>query len=450
MLRTILSARDTAARLSEQPPVPPLPRPAADGPSLRVDPTRRMQALEGFGGAFTEAAAVNWLALSPATRDAALRAYFASPADGGHGYSLCRVPMGSCDFALGNYSHLEAEGDLQLRGFSIERDTRALLRLVHAARRVAAQPLRLLVSPWSPPAWMKDNRSMNGGGKLLPEYRQAWAECFVRFIQACAEQGLDIWGVTPQNEPMAAQRWDSCLYSAEEEAEFIGAHLGPALRRAGLHGVRIVGWDHNRDLLGERASVLYGHERAREYLWGLGFHWYGEPCWRNVQRVHEAWPDKRLLLTEACQEGGPHRDSWEVGERYAQSMIADLDHGSVGWIDWNLFLDLQGGPNHVGNYCSAPVLLDAAADRWLPQPSYDCIGHFARYIRPGWRRVLCAPSSEAIEATAFVGGDGELAIVVLNRQDRPLQFRLRIAAADYAAALPPHAIATFLADAPGN
>ncbi len=444
ILQPILSARDGGLRLSPQPALHPSPR-AAGVPVLAVDSGRRFQVIEGFGGAFTEAAAVNWLALSPAAREAALHAYFGAPQDGGHGYSLCRMHMGSCDFSLGHYSHVEEEGDVALRSFSMQRDEQALLPLIHAARRVAAHPLRLLVSPWSPPAWMKSSRQRNGGGSLLPQYRQAWADYFVRFLQACVEQGLDIWGVTPQNEPLAAQPWDSCIYSAQEEAEFIGLHLGPALRRAGLAQVRIVGWDHNRDLLPERARVLYGDARAREYLWGLGFHWYGEPMFDNVRRVHEAWPDKKLLLTEACQEGGPHRDSWDVGERYAESMLADLNHGSAGWIDWNLFLDLQGGPNHVGNYCSAPVLVDAAADRWLAQPSYDCIGHFTRYIRPGAQRVFCAPSSQRLEATAFAGADGTLSVVVRNRAEQPLQFSLCLDGADHAASLPPRSIATFLA-----
>ncbi len=444
MLQVYATERDSGLRQAACEPLRPRPPGAAAGVVLAVDSGRRFQELEGFGGAFTEASAVNWQALPPAQREAALRAYFAPPEQGGHGYSLCRVHMNSCDFSLGNYAHVEVEGDVELRSFSIERDQRALLPLLRAAGEIAERRPRVLVSPWSPPAWMKDSARMNRGGRLRDEYRAAWASCFVRFVQAYREQGVDVWGVTVQNEPMAVQSWESCVYTAEEERDFIASYLGPALHAAGLADVRIIGWDHNRDMLAERARVLYADARARDYLWGLGFHWYGESMFDNVQRVHEAWPDKKLLLTEACQEYGPHRDSWQVAERYAESMLADLNHSSVGWIDWNLFLDLQGGPNHVANHCSAPILVDTAAGQWLPQPSYDYIGHFARHIRPGARRVFCAPSSAAIEATAFVAPDGKLALVALNRGDQALQLDLRIDAQAYATSLAAHSIATFV------
>lgn len=443
MLQTIVTAAQGDLRQSELPPLLPVQRSATAGDLLSVDTTIRFQTLEGFGGAFTEAAAVNWLGLSGAQRKSALRAYFAEPAEGGHGYSLCRVHMNSCDFALGNYAHVERAGDIELQSFSIARDREALLPLIHAAQQYSTRPLRVLMSPWSPPSWMKSNQRMNGGGHLLPQYRQAWAECFVRFIQAYREEGVDVWGVTVQNEPMAMQAWDSCLYSAEEERDFIGQHLGPTLRRAGLDHIRIIAWDHNRDLLPDRARILYGDPIVRDYLWGLGFHWYGEAMFENVRRVHEAWPEKKLLLTEACQEGGPHRDEWAVGERYGQSMIADLNNSSVGWIDWNLFLNLQGGPNHVGNYCSAPVLIDADTDQWIRQISFDYIGHFTRHIYPGARRVFCAPSFEALEATAWINLDGTLAIIAMNRSPHALDFTMRINASDYEVTLQPHSIATY-------
>ncbi len=444
MLQVHATSRDGCLRLAPQPELMPCVAPSGTGIVLGVDTSRRFQTIEGFGGAFTEAAAVNWQALSPGQRDAALRAYFAEPGQGGHGYSLCRVHMGSCDFSLDNYAHVEVEGDVELRSFSIERDRRALLALLQAAGRVAARAPRVIASPWSPPAWMKDSGRMNGGGRLLESCRDAWAGCFVRFVQAYREQGVDIWGVTVQNEPMVAQTWDSCVYSAEEERDFIARHLGPAFDAAGLRDVRIIGWDHNRDLLAERARVLYADERARAYLWGLGFHWYGEPMFDNVRRVHEAWPDKKLLLTEACQEGGPHRDSWEVAERYAESMLADLNHGSVGWIDWNLFLDMQGGPNHAGNLCSAPILVDAQADQWFAQPSYFYIGHVVRHVRPGARRVFCAPSSSAVQAAAFEAADGRLALVAMNRNEHALELDLRIDAQAYRASLPARSIATYV------
>jgi glucosylceramidase len=441
-IRCFLTARDTGARLSTQPALRPDPG-DPELPVLTVNSRRAFQQIEGFGGAFTEASAVNWLALGAAHREQLLEAYFDRAR--GHGYSLCRVHMGSCDFALGNYAHVEAADDLALASFSIDRDRQALLPFIRAALRVAGAPIKLLASPWSPPAWMKTTGRMNDGGKLRPECRLAWARCYARFIAAYEAEGVPIWGVSVQNEPMATQRWDSCLYSAEEERDFVRDFLGPELEAAGLGRVKIVIWDHNRDLMVDRANTVLSDPAAARYVWGTGFHWYGEDHFEHVQQVHDAWPDKHLLFTEGCQEGGPHHGSWELGERYARSMINDLNRWTVGWIDWNLVLDHQGGPNHVGNYCSAPVHANASFDGFSLQSSYYYLGHFTRFVRPGARRVLCAASRQDVEATAFRNVDGSVAVVVLNRSEHAQRFALRIDATSGVADLPPRSIATYLA-----
>ena len=440
-LRSVLTARDGGQRLAAQGPLQPAAA-EPDLPSLWVDTASRFQTLLGFGGAFTEAAAITWLKLSPARREEVLRAYFA---DGdGHGYAMCRVHMNSCDFALGNYAHVERAGDTALASFSIARDRQALIPFIKAAQRVAKHPIRILASPWSPPGWMKSNGEMNHGGTLLPRYRQAWARCYVKFIQAYAAEGIPIWGVSVQNEPAAVQSWDSCIYTAEAERDFVRDHLGPELAAAGLGDVKIIIWDHNRDLMVERANIVYADAAAAHYVWGTGFHWYGEDDFDHVQQVHDAWPEKHLLFTEGCQEGGPHLGSWDLGERYARSMINDLNRWTEGWMDWNLVLDKQGGPNHVGNYCSAPIILDTEQDALLPQSSYYYLGHFARFIKPGAQRVLCAASLQALETTAFVNPDGTVAVVAMNRTDKAQRFALRVDGGHWVAELPPHSIASYL------
>ena len=438
-IRCFLTARDSGARLTEQPSLGP-DAGEPDLPSVSVDTERRFQVIEGFGGAFTEAAAVNWLALGAARREELLEACFDK--DRGHGYSLCRVHMGSCDFALGNYAHVETPDDMALASFSIARDRQALLPFIKAAQRVAGEPIKLLASPWSPPAWMKTNGQMNGGGMLRAECRRAWARCYARFIEAYEAEGVPIWGVSVQNEPAATQAWDSCIYTAEEERDFVRDFLGPELEAAGLGHVRIVIWDHNRDLMVERAHTVYSDPEAARYVWGTGFHWYGEDHFDHVQQVHDAWPDKHLLFTEGCQEGGPHHGSWELGERYARSMINDLNRWTVGWIDWNLVLDHEGGPNHVGNFCSAPIHTDAASDTFSLQSSYYYLGHFARFMRPGARRVLCASSRQDTEATAFRNVDGSAALVMMNRTGQSQRLAVRIDDASGVAELPPRSIAT--------
>jgi glucosylceramidase len=442
--RFFLTAMNDGSRLTEQPPLQ-ISDEESGLPDVSVLPQRTFQTIEGFGGAFTESAAVTWQALSPDRRKEVLDGYFDRKA--GHGYSLCRVHMNSCDFSLDNYAHVETPGDVELRSFSIDRDRQSLLPFIKQAQQVAGKPIKLLVSPWSPPAWMKSNGEMNHGGRLLPQYRQAWARCFVRFIEEYTREGLHVWGVSVQNEPAASQPWDSCLYTAEEERDFVRDFLGPELASAGLGRIRIIIWDHNRDLMVERASVVYSDPEAARYVWGTGFHWYGEDHFENLQKLHDAWPDKQLLFTEGCQEGGPHLGSWDLGERYARSMINDLNRWTVGWIDWNLVLNEQGGPNHVGNFCSAPVIVDRAHDTVLRQSSYFYLGHFSRFVKPGARRALCATTKQDLEATAFVNPDASVATVVMNRTEATIHFALRIGQSRMLTELPPRSIATYLSTA---
>ena len=442
VLRSWLSDRDGGARLRPQPAVVWHEGPAPAGPSVFVDPARRMQTLLGFGGAFTEAAALTWQQLSPAAADDFLRACFC-PAEGS-GYTLCRVPMGSSDFGLGNYAHAEQDGDFELASFSIERDRRHILPLIKAAQAVAGRPLQLLASPWSPPAWMKTTGAMNNGGHLRSECRAAWAQCFVKFIQAYAAEGVPIWGVSVQNEPQAVQRWESCIYSAEEERDFVRDHLGSALHAAGLAHVKVTVHDHNRDELLQRAATIYADPEAAKYVWGAGFHWYVEDQFDQVQQLHDAWPDKQLLFTEGCQEGGPHHGEWDLAERYARSIIQDLNRWTVGWIDWNLLLDDSGGPNHVGNFCSAPILADTVADRLMHQSSYHYLGHFSRFIAVGAQRIVCAANREVIECCAFINPDESIVLVVLNRSDKDHSFEIFLNDQAWATSMPARSIRTVI------
>lgn len=439
--RLFLTAKESAARLAEQ-TVPTLAAGPPSGAVVEIDPGTQYQTIIGFGGSFTEAAAVTFEKLPAARQAELLRAYFDPKI--GHGYTLCRTHINSCDFALGNYAYDEVSGDVQLRHFSIERDRQALLPLIKAAFDVADDPLKILASPWSPPAWMKTNGEMNHGGRLKPEYRPAWAEYYCRYIEAYADEGIPIWGLTVQNEPEAKQTWDSCLYTAEEERDFVRDHLGPALARHRLADVRLLIWDHNRDVMFARAKTVFDDPEAAQYVWGTGFHWYEKPQrFDNVQRVHDTYPDKHLVFTEGCQEGGPHLGEWGLGERYAHAMLNDLNAWTEGWIDWNLLLDEQGGPNHVGNYCSAPIIADTRTGELLYQSSYYYIGHFSRFIRPGARRIGCRVSAENLEATAFRNPDGELVVVVLNRSEAAIPFSLTLGERAVSVKSPARSIQTY-------
>lgn len=439
-IRLFSTVKDSDLRLTEQ----ALPSAASQPDAIiALDPGAQYQEIIGFGGAFTEAAAVTLHKLPPEKQAELLRAYFDPVA--GHGYTLCRTHINSCDFSLGNYAYAEVPGDVALEHFSIERDQQALLPMIQAARAIAGDALKLLASPWSPPAWMKTNGEMNHGGQLKPEHRDVWAAYYCRYIQAYAAEGVPIWALTVQNEPEATQTWDSCRYTAEEERDFVRDHLGPALHRHDLSHIRLLIWDHNRDRLFERASVVYDDPRAAQYVWGAGFHWYEHPQrFDNVQRVHDAYPDKHLVFTEGCQEGGPHLGEWGLGERYAHAMLNDLNAWTEGWIDWNMLLDETGGPNHVGNYCSAPIIADTRTGELLYQSSYYYIGHFARFIGPGARRISCRVSAGDLEVTAFRNADGSLAVVILNRTEAEIAFTLALGDQNLACVSPARSIQTYL------
>ena len=444
LLRITQTAQETQHCLTELEPTSFGSKPDFTVSSVMVDLDRRYQRIEGFGGAFTESAAVTLSKMSPENRARVLRAYF--DPETGHGYTLCRTHINSCDFSLGNYAYSEVAGDNELKHFSIDRDRQALIPMIKEAIRLSGG-LKLFASPWSPPAWMKTTGAMNRGGKLKPECRDVWARNYCRYIREYEQEGIPIWGLTVQNEPEATQSWDSCIYTGEEERDFVRDHLGPALEREGLGHVRLMIWDHNRDRMFERAKAVLDDPEAARYVWGTAFHWYTGDFFENCQRVHEAWPDKHLLFSEGCQEGGPHIGSWAPGERYARSVIQDLNHWTVGWVDWNLTLDETGGPNHVGNLCSAPILCDTRTDEVLFQSSYYYLGHFSRFIRPGAERVLCASTRDNLEATACQNEDGEVAVVVLNRSDKEIPFALKCGGEAAMVASKPHSIMTLRFDA---
>lgn len=430
------------------------PRPAGQPmeteTAVFVDTRQRYQEVFGFGGAVTDAVAEVYAKLTPAAQQAFLKAYF-DPREG-LGYNVLRTTIHSSDFSSASYTYVK-DGDRSLGSFSIEHDMRhriPLLRQSLAAARAHGTDMRVFASPWSAPAWMKSNNSMLKGGRLLPENRDLWASYIVKFVQAYEKAGIPLWGLSVQNEPMATQTWESMLYTAEEETRFLGDHLGPALARAGMGDKKVIVWDHNRDLLPQRAAHIMSDPKARPYVWGIGFHWYetwakGQPMHRNVAAVHAAYPDVKLLMTEATVEKfDPARlQDWANGERYGSEIMADLNAGAAGWIDWNMLLDSQGGPNHVGNYCFA--LLHASDDgQLIYTPSYAYMGHFTRYIKPGARRVGATTSRSTLDTVAFRNGDGKLAVVVMNRLDAAQRYRLMIDGVETAVEIPARAIQTVL------
>ncbi|GAB3298791.1 glycoside hydrolase family 30 protein [Hymenobacter tenuis] len=423
-------------------------QPLETQPTVFVDPTHAFQTLLGIGGALTDAAAETFARLPKAQQQELLQAYY-SPSQG-IGYTLARTSIHSTDFSSAPYTYV-AEGDKELTSFSVKHDEQYRIPFIKQAMAAAGGKLTLYVSPWSPPAWMKDSNSMLQGGQLLPEFRQSWANYFVKFIRAYEKAGIPIWGLTVQNEPMAKQKWESCLFTAEQERDFVKGYLGPTLKKAGLGERKLIGWDHNRDLLFQRAATLFDDPEASQYFWGLGYHWY--ETWtgsgmqfENVRRVHETYPDKHLIFTEGCVEKFAYSGigDWRLGEQYAYSMLNDFNAGTEAWTDWNVLLDETGGPNHVGNFCYAPLIGDTKQGQLLYTNAYYYIGHFSKFIRPGARRVAATASRDVLQTTAFRNPDGSVAVVVLNTTEKEQPFQLWIQGQATPTTSRPHSIMTLL------
>ena len=413
-----------------------------------VNPNKIYQTFLGIGGAITDASAEVFAKLPSDKQQELLNAYYDK--EKGIGYTLARTNIHSCDFSSESYTYI-SEGDTNLSSFNIEHDKKYRIPLIKKAIEAAGGSLTLFASPWSPPAFMKNNNNMLHGGKLLPEFYQSWAKYFTKFIKAYEQQGVPVWGITIQNEPMATQTWESCIFTAEEERDFLKNFLGPTMENEGLADKKIIVWDHNRDLMNHRADVIFSDPDASKYAWGMGFHWYeswsgGEEMYNNVRKVKESYPDKNLLFTEGCAESfrPDGYQTWKNAERYGRSMINDFNNGTVGWTDWNILLDENGGPNHVGNFCFAPVHAITATGELIYTPSYYYLGHFSKFISPGAKRVSTACSRSQLLSTSFINENGKMVTVVMNQSGKKINYKLYVGMDKVDVVIPSRAIQTLV------
>ncbi|WP_343613618.1 glycoside hydrolase family 30 protein [Flavobacterium sp.] len=417
--------------------------------TITLDTEKTDQTFLGIGGAITDASAEVFAKLSPKKQKEFLRAYYDKSK--GIGYTLARTNIHSCDFSSDSYTYV-TEGDKDLKTFSIDHDKKYRIPLIKSAMETAGGKLTLFVSPWSPPAFMKDNNDILHGGVLLPEFAQSWADYYVKFINAYEKEGIPVWGLTIQNEPMAKQRWESCIYTPEAERDFLKNFLGPTLQKKGLGSKNVIIWDHNRgDMLTQRANLVFSDPEVSKYAWGIGFHWYetwngGTPKFEAVGEVHKAFPNKNLLFTEGCIEkfDASRFQFWGNAERYGLNMINDFNNGTVGWTDWNILLDQNGGPNHVGNFCFAPIHADITKDELIYTPMYYYIGHFSKFIRPNAKRILEDVSDKKIISTSFKNSDDKVVTIVMNQSDEEVVYTLINHNLQNTITIPAHAIQTIV------
>ena len=440
-----VTAKDTGQRLARTGEIAftDLPQRTEKQECIFVDPSKEFQTVLGVGGALTDASAETFYKLPEDKQREILTAYF--DPQKGIGYSLGRTSIHSCDFSSESYTYVTND-DATLASFNISHDLKYRIPFIKEALATAGKDFTIFASPWSPPAWMKDNNDMLHGGKLKPEFDDAWARYFVKFIKAYASAGVPIWGVTVQNEPMAVQPWESCLYTAEEERDFVKNYLGPIMVKSGLKDKKILIWDHNRSIMYHRAEVVLDDPKAAQYVWGVAFHWYVGNYFENVKRVQEAFPKTHLLFTEGCNAPfDPARiQEWQWGETYGISMINDFNNGSAGWTDWNVLLDQKGGPNHVHNYCFAPIHANTETGELTYMSSYYYLGHFSKFVRPGARRIISSSTDDDLLTTAFLNKDGRIAVIVMNVSETEQPFYLSIEGKTAETSSPAHSIMTLV------
>ncbi|MEM9648068.1 MAG: glycoside hydrolase family 30 protein [Bacteroidota bacterium] len=417
-------------------------------------PDNKFQTITGFGGSFTEASAHLLNKLSKESRQKVIQAYFGNEVAR---YSLARTHMNSCDFSMGNYSYAPVEGDKNLEHFSIDEDRDDIIPMIKDAMAASEDGFKILSSPWTAPPWMKDNKDWRGG-KLLPEYYNTWALFFSKYVDAYKSEGIDIWGFTVENEPLGNDsNWESMHYTPEEMTAFVQNHLGPKLEKDGKGHVKILGYDQNREHLNEWVDEMYKDEASSRYFSGTAIHWYAstfEVFPEALQYAHQKAPYKHLIQSEACVDAQVpvwKDDAWYWSKeatdwgwdwapedqkhmhpkyvpvyRYARDIIGCLNNWVDGWIDWNMVLDRQGGPNWFKNWCVAPVLVDPEADEVYFTPLYHTMAHFSKFIRPGAQRIGHEVNADGLLVTAAQNPDGTFAVVVLNQEEEPQSFTLSL------------------------
>lgn len=370
--------------------------------------------------------------------------------------------------------------------------------------------LKIIASAWTAPSWMKDiddwyvkpaedNHYQGYGGELKEGYTQYYADYLVRYLDEYSKQGVKIWGLTPVNEPLGnSGQWESMHFSPETQAEFIKSHLGPALKKRSKDDVILLMYDHNRIELEHWADVLYNDKQAAEYLHGAAVHWYESTFKVHEEifdRVHQRFPEYEIIHTEGTiddlgkdappgvldperfKESGwfdnddfwwndnatdwAYSVTWEGVDaddhpiytpvhRYARNIIVSFNHWVTGWIDWNIVLDRDGGPNHVGNNCGAPIMIDTEAQYVYYTPVFYILSQLSRSIRPGDKAVEVYTSSDfiddAIYSCASLSEQGKLSVQVLNTAKMPLAYHLQIGSQYADMIIPANALQTVIID----
>ena len=422
--------------------------------TIKIKPEETYQTITGFGGSFTESSAYLLNKLSKKNRKKILEAYFG---EDGAKYSLTRTHIGSCDFSLNSYSYAKIPNDTNLEHFTIDEDRDDIIPMIKDAKAISKDGFKIIASPWTAPPWMKDNNNWVGG-KLLPEYYPTWALYFSKYFDAYKKEGIDIWGITVENEPNGnGNNWESMLFTPKEMTDFVEYHLGPRLAKDGYGKIKILGYDQNRAGLKDWVDEMFRSPKSSKYFAGTAMHWYESTYdyfGEALQYAHKKNPAKYLINTEACIDADVPKwkdDNWYWSKeatdwgwdwaaekekylhpkyvpvfRYAGDIIGCLNNYVDGWVDWNMVLNKQGGPNWFKNWCTAPVIVDPENDEVYFTPLYYTIAHFSRFIRPGSVRIGFECLDTELMVTAAHNPDGSIVVIVFNPTEKEKNYKISI------------------------
>jgi glucosylceramidase len=503
----------------------------AHGTVITVYPQSLKQTIDGIGASFTESSAFVLAHLDPERRRSVMRQIFG---ESGANFSMARTHIGSCDFTVeGRYSYADTPGDVELTAFSIAPDLAGfdiakypgirdpsydLLPMIREALELkqeqAEHDLRIVASAWTAPPWMKDietwyvpasqeNGWQGDGGRLKPEYESTYADYLLEYLDAYREAGVEVWGLTPVNEPHGnGGNWESMHFSPRSQNEFIKSHLGPRLQASEHAEAKLLIFDQNRDDLEEWANVILADAAAARHVYGVAVHWYSSTFKvyeEAFERVHDRFPEFAIIHTEGTvdnlgvpapagiedparfEESGwfgndafwwsPTATDWAYTaswagpaaadhpvytpvHRYARDIIVGIDHWVSGWIDWNAVLDRNGGPNHAANFCGAPIMIDTATQEVYYTPVYHVLAQFSRTIRPGdravrTRRTLGACQPDSLHACATVNADALLSVQLLNTTKEDIAYKLEIAGHYADVSIPANSVQTVRVQLPG-
>lgn len=436
-----------------------------DTVTIAVDTSKTYQRIYGFGGAFTDAAGINIKSLPKNMQEDIIHSYYT---DKGLSYNIGRVPMASCDFSVRQYTYADTPGDFALANFSLATEDYELkIPLIKRALNVSKNAVWMFASPWSAPAWMKTNGKLYHGGFLIGhpggQYYKTWANYFVRFLQEYERNGIQFWGLTAENEPTAGfdptYPFQSLGFTPALQRDFIKFDLGPALEKAGYgpDKVALMILDDMRTFLPLWAKMVLREKDAAKYIAGIAVHWYMDSVTDpdRLDETHDAFPDTFILATEACMGDKPwikekvQLGSWDRAENYSHDILEDLQHWVTGWVDWNLALDKQGGPNWVQNFVDSPIIVDTEAREFYKQPMYYALAHFTKFLPRGSMRVASSQDSgdgSGLEFGAFKTPDGATVAVLLNptSSEHSVQLKDVSKGSTYNKTITPRSINTFV------